>query len=151
MSLKDNRRRWFLWVAVPAFWAWSVAGFAQEEAGSLAEPSFTYQPANGRDPFSPLTGSGAPSFSGPDEEAPFDPKGVTLTGLISSKGGRWAILKGGQGKTYMVKEGKIWDAKRKPVQNFVGIVKAKSLVLIGPNNQVTELKLEKKSDKDQGE
>ena len=57
------------------------------------------------------------------------------------------MLRASAGNSFMVKDGKILDGKRKPVKGYVGIVKEKSLVMIGPNNQVTELKLKSGQEK----
>jgi hypothetical protein len=111
--------------------------------GSTAQepPVYEYKPS--RDPFIPLTGQGAGSWSSAatTEEEAFNPASLELKGILKTKSGRWAMLRGTTGSSFLVIDGKIQDAKRKSVKGYVGIVKEKSLVIIGPNNQVTELKL----------
>jgi hypothetical protein len=68
---------------------------------------------------------------------------MELKGILRSRTGRWAMMTGASGERYVVENGKIHDAKKKPVEGYVGIIKEKTLVIIGPNNQVTELKLKK--------
>ena len=107
------------------------------------EAAYVYK-AESRDPFVPLTGTGMTMVGGgAEEEGEFNPGSVELTGILKTKTGRWAVLRIPAGGSYLVKDGKIQDSKRKAVKGYVGIVKEKSLVLIGPNNQVTELKLKK--------
>jgi hypothetical protein len=103
--------------------------------------------APSRDPFVPLTGAAASADmggAGADAVAgAFNPSSVELKGIIRTRTGRWAVLSGSSGERYVVENGKIRDAKKKAVEGFVGIIKEKTLVLIGPNNQVTELKLKR--------
>jgi hypothetical protein len=84
------------------------------------------------------------------EPGAFNPTGLNLKGLIRSRTGRWAVLLSNTGDEYIVENGKILDSKRKPVEGYVGIIKEKSLVLIGPNNQVTELKLKRDQESKEG-
>ncbi|HOW27207.1 MAG TPA: hypothetical protein PK876_01715 [Elusimicrobiota bacterium] len=114
------------------------------------KPEYSYRGDRYRDPFIPLTGSGSEKISsviissGGEEEAAFKPASIELKGIIRAKTGRWAIARmSDTGAPYLVQDGKIFDSKRKPVKGYVGIVKEKSLVIIGPNNQVTEVKLKK--------
>ncbi len=112
-----------------------------------AETEYVYQGDRFRDPFLPLAGQGAlelPPMS--QDDLVFKASDMELKGIIGSRTGRMGLLRSGGGGIYVVKDGKILDSKRKAVKGFVGIVKEKSLVLIGPNNQVTELKLKKESD-----
>lgn len=139
----------FLPVTVAAVCAETVDGSTVPAVVSevKAEPEYAYQADRFRDPFVPLAGQGAmdlPPIS--QDEQIFKANEMELKGIIGSRTGRMALLRSAGGGIYVVKEGKILDSKRKPVNGFVGIVKEKSLVLIGPNNQVTELKLTKESD-----
>jgi hypothetical protein len=111
-----------------------------------ADDVYVYK--GGRDPFLPLTGPGmggldVPRASGEEVDG-FNPASLELKGILQTRTGRWAVLRHpGANTSFLVKDGRIEDSKRKAVTGFVGIVKEKSLVIIGPNNQVTELKLQK--------
>ncbi len=112
------------------------------------EPIYIYKGGQFRDPFVPLVGHTLSEFSGVKAEAgAFNPTSVELKGIVKTKTGRWAILRGASSENYTVQNGKIRDAKKKPVEGYVGIVKEQSIVVIGPNNQVTELKIRKESDR----
>lgn len=137
-----------------------AAAFAQEaapaagtpEAGGApsGEPLYTYK--TGRDPFVPLVGQGGgggPYAVGGDEEpGEFNAAGLELSGILKTRTGRWAIIRDPGGASYMVRDGKIYDPKRKAVPGYVGIVKEKTLVVIGPNNTVTELALKKDAEEE---
>jgi hypothetical protein len=115
-----------------------------------SEPEYVYS-GTSRDPFIPLVGGPAANLTTSEKEpGAFNPGGLELKGLTRSRTGRWAVLVSTTGDQYIVENGKILDGKRKPVEGYVGIIKEKSLVLIGPNNQVTELKLKRDQDKKEG-
>ena len=117
------------------------------------EPLYVYS-ASGRDPFVPLSGGAALDMGGSSADVQpgaFNPTSVELKGILRTQTGRWAVLTGtGGGDRYTVENGKVLDGKKKPVEGFVGIIKEKSLVLIGPNNQVTELRMKRDQQEDQG-
>jgi hypothetical protein len=115
------------------------------------EPEYVYS-GTSRDPFIPLAGGPAALAMPASEKEPgaFNPSGLDLKGLTRSRTGRWAVLVSSTGDEYIVENGKILDGKRKTVEGYVGIIKEKSLVLIGPNNQVTELKLKRDQEKKEG-
>jgi hypothetical protein len=122
------------------------------EVAEPVEPVYTYREQR-RDPFRPLMGQGLSGFGeeGNREPGIFDTASVELKGILKTKTGRWAILRTTAGEdSYLAQNGKIHDSKRKIVEGYVGIVKEKSLVIIGPNNQVTELMLEKKKEEEEG-
>jgi hypothetical protein len=126
----------------------STAAAAADE-----EPIYVYN-ASSRDPFVPLAGGAASvDMSGPStgekETGSFSPSSLELKGILRTRTGRWAMLSGPAGDRYVVENGKIHDSKKKPVEGYVGIIKEKALVLIGPNNQVTELKLKRDQQEDQ--
>jgi hypothetical protein len=105
-----------------------------------AEP-YLYEGDKHRDPFLPLTGG--VMMTATSDHQPFKAANVELTGILRSKTGRWAALRSNNGELFIVKNGKILDSKRKEVEGHVGIIKEKTLVIIGPDNQVTELKLKR--------
>ncbi len=122
-------------------------------AAAPEEPTYVYSAAS-RDPFVPLIGGSLSiqtSVSSPEKEPGlFNPSTIDLKGIIRTRTGRWAVLMSSTGDRFLVENGKIRDSKRKPVQGYVGIIKEKSLVLIGPNNQVTELKMKRDQEKEKG-
>ncbi|HRY30758.1 MAG TPA: hypothetical protein P5079_12070 [Elusimicrobiota bacterium] len=133
----------FLFAAVGAGTARTEEPATFSEKRAIAD-SYVYK--GGRDPFLPLAGQGtawtAPTALSQEAEE-FNVSSLELKGILTTRTGRWAVLKTTGGGSYLVKDGKIQDSKRKPLKGYVGIVKEKSLVVIGPNNQVTELKLKK--------
>ena len=147
--LKGRKALWF--AAVFAGLAPSLL-HAEDVAVSTAaavddeEPLYEFTAAS-RDPFIPLAGGSAMDVgNGPSvdkEPGAFNPSSLELKGILRTRTGRWAMLSGAGGERYVVENGKVHDAKRKPVEGYVGIIKEKTLVLIGPNNQVTELKLKR--------
>jgi hypothetical protein len=109
-----------------------------------AEPAYVYPGERLRDPFVPLAGApGAMSEFAPAaaDIGPFNAVGAELKGILKTPTGRWAVLRTSDGATYMVQNGKIYDPKRKPVEGFQGIVKEKSLVILGPKNFEHEMRL----------
>jgi hypothetical protein len=116
-------------------------------------PVYTYQGDRFRDPFVPLVGDpdggryDAPPAAGP--LLPFNPADADLKGILRTTTGRWAVLRTSEGVTYLVQNGKIFDPKRKEVEGFQGIVKEKSLVILGPTNQEVTLLLRKEEEDDE--
>ncbi|MBI4395836.1 MAG: hypothetical protein HY548_01990 [Elusimicrobia bacterium] len=142
------RRPFFPILGILSLWAASAGAETPppaSEAAGTGEPGYVYKADKMRDPFIPLVGQGMAEFvpASSSTEGDFSPETVELKGMLKTKSGRWAVLRATGGATFLVKEGKILDSKRKAVVGYVGIVKEKSLVLIGPDNKVTELKLKK--------
>lgn len=100
-----------------------------------------------RDPFVPLIGESTAGFEIPrpasEPLSPFNPAGAELKGIIKTSTGRWAILRTSDGVAYLVQNGKVFDPKRKAVEGFQGIVKEKTVVILGPKNQEVEVHLKK--------
>lgn len=155
--LLPNRCRLFLpFVAVGLL---SVLSAGAEETKTAQAPQTSTGPAAGeaayvykagsRDPFIPLAGQGqfTSGIASAHGQGEFSPSSLELTGILKTRTGRWAVLRGAGG-TYLVRDGKIQDSKSKPVKGYVGIVKEKSLVVIGPDNQLTELKLKTAGESD---
>lgn len=101
-----------------------------------------------RDPFIPLVGASL-GYEGPRASAepisPFNPSNVEVKGIIKTTSGRWAVLRTSEGVTYLIQNGKIYDPKRKPVEGYQCVVKEKSVVVLGPGKQESELLLKKES------
>lgn len=109
---------------------------------------YVYKGDRYRDPFIPLVGASL-GYEGPRSSAepisPFNPANVELKGIIKTTSGRWAVLRTSEGVTYLIQNGKIYDPKRKPVEGFQCVVKEKSVVVMGPGKQESELVLKKES------
>lgn len=158
----SSGREKFLLIVALGLWIGVVGAFAAKPASAPVpgsapasddEPEYVYTPAL-RDPFFPLAGAaaaGPAKFADKQPEGPFNPAAVQLKGILRTSTGRWAVLTATTGERFVVENGKVLDSKRKPVDGFVGIIKAKSLVLIGRDNQVTELKLKRDQQKSDSE
>lgn len=112
-----------------------------------AAPVYVYRGDRFRDPFIPLVGAPGAGFDGPhpvsEPLSPFNPVGAELKGILKTTSGRWAVIRTSEGGTYLVQNGKIFDPKRKAVEGFQGIVKEKTVVILGPKNQEVEVRLKK--------
>ncbi len=112
-----------------------------------AAPAYVYRGDRFRDPFIPLIGAPSAGFDIPrpasEPLSPFNPIGAELKGILKTNTGRWAVIRTAEGATYLVQNGKIFDPKRKAVDGFQGIVKEKTVVILGPKNQEVEVRLKK--------
>ena len=110
-------------------------------------PGYVYKGDRFRDPFIPLIGAPTAGYeiARPVSEplSPFNPVGAELKGILKTTTGRWAVIRTSEGGTYLVQNGKIFDPKRKAVEGFQGIVKEKTVVILGPKNQEVEVRLKK--------
>lgn len=112
-----------------------------------AVPTYVYRGDRFRDPFIPLIGAPSAGFDVPrpasEPLSAFNPVGAELKGILKTTTGRWAVIRTSEGATYLVQNGKIFDPKRKAVEGFQGIVKEKTVVILGPKNQEVEVRLKK--------
>jgi hypothetical protein len=134
-------------VAVPLVSLSPVASVSASTAP--AEPVFIFRGDRIRDPFVPLVGAPSSAGAAPAPSTPlsaFNPQGAELKGILKTPTGRWAVLRTSEGAAYMVQNGKIFDPKRKVVEGFQGIVKERTLIILGPKNQEVELRLKKDED-----
>lgn len=108
------------------------------------EPEYVYKGDRLRDPFVPLMG-GVNAVAAPvqTELGSFNPAGAELKGVLKTPTGRWAILRTADGGVYIVQNGKVYDPKRRVVEGYQGIVKERTLILLGPKNEEVELRLKK--------
>lgn len=109
------------------------------------EPEYVYKGDRLRDPFVPLIGGGGTAVAAPlqIELGAFNPAGAELKGVLKTPTGRWAILRTIDGGVYIVQNGKVYDPKRRVVDGYQGIVKERTLILLGPKNEEVELRLKK--------
>lgn len=110
-------------------------------------PVYEYGGGRFRDPFVPLVGNPNVGIDSPrpssEPLSPFNPAGAELKGILKTTTGRWAVIRTSDGVTYLVQNGKVFDPKRKAVEGFQGIVKEKTVVILGPKNQEVEVRLKK--------
>ena len=125
------------------------AATGAEGASAPEEPAYVFKGDRIRDPFLPLTGGSAVSMemtATRTDWGAFNPTGAELKGILKTPTGRWAVLRTSDGAVYMVQNGKIYDPKRKVVDGYQGIVKERTLVILGPKNEEMELHLKKDED-----
>jgi hypothetical protein len=114
-------------------------------AAAPTETEYVYKGDRLRDPFIPLVGSGGAAVSAvvQAELGAFNPAGAELKGILKSPTGRWAILRTTDGGVYIVQNGKVHDPKRRVVDGYQGVIKERTLILLGPKNEEVELRLKK--------
>ncbi|MBK8574125.1 MAG: hypothetical protein IPN90_00055 [Elusimicrobia bacterium] len=119
-----------------------------------AAPAYVFRGDRFRDPFLPLLGAPGGGFDIPrslsEPLSPFNPVGADLKGILKTTTGRWALIRTSEGVTYLVQNGKIFDPKRKAVEGYQGIVKEKTVVILGPKNQEVEIRLKKRRGRNEG-
>jgi hypothetical protein len=106
----------------------------------LALPSYelyTYYGDRYRDPFIPLIGQ---MFSDKSVDRPPQTASLLLKGIIEDAHGRMALLASGV-STYILKGGRLYDSHNKMVKGMSGVIKANSVVVIGADHTVRELKV----------
>ena len=90
-----------------------------------------------RDPFIPLNGD----FRG-DQSALDRPPQVAsliLKGIVQDARGRMALLSSGV-SSYILKGGRLYDGRNRMVKKIAGVIKTDSVVIIGADRTVKELK-----------
>jgi hypothetical protein len=98
--------------------------------------SYTYYGERYRDPFISLNGDvrsadlldRAPQISS-----------LTLKGIVQDANGRMALLVSGV-NSYILHGGRLYDGRNRPVKKISGVIKTDSVVLIGSDRTVRELK-----------
>ena len=101
--------------------------------------TYTYQADRYRDPFVPLVG--AESKADTNDHAP-QITSLTLKGIVQDAGGRMAVLTSGV-SSYILKGGRLYDPHNKVVRGISGVVKSNSVMLIGSDRTVKELRIVK--------
>jgi len=135
----------------------SCAGPAAAQV-AVSTPAATvdqvYKPINGRDPMVPSTFYGdqkgttakpkdknaAPAGQAV-EKGTFSVYGLTLTGIMEDSRGRQALMRDTGGAVYMLKAGRLTDAKKKLVPGVSGVVKGKQVILMTDDKKVHHLNL----------
>ena len=128
--------------------AWGAAPVAKPDAPAIipaatpaaAEPayqSYKYLGDRYRDPFIPLTGVALD----PTDRSPAVAS-LILKGIVQDDKGRVAILSSGV-SSYILRAGRLYDGRNRPVKGISGVIKAQSVVLLGSDRTVKELLLDK--------
>ena len=119
----------------------------QVSSTSSVTEAYVYTGDRFRDPFVPLSGGASGGYLRPVEDVgPFNPVGLSLKGIVAAPTGRWAVVRTKEGGTYFIKDGKIFDPKRKAVEGYQAIVQEKSIVILGPKGQEIEVGLKTSED-----
>jgi len=102
-----------------------------------AYKAYDYVGERFRDPFIPLVGDGRSL----DEHSNTPPPiaSMMLKGIVQDSRGRMALLVSGA-SSYVMRGGRLYDARNRMVKRISGVVKADSVVLIGSDRTVRELR-----------
>lgn len=136
--------------AAPALPAEKPAPAAAAQAAST-EPvrqgvSALYDGERYRDPFQPpkaaSSGGGAP-IQDPSQPQEFSIHLLNLKGILKDRRGSYAILTDTLGGSFILKEGKLFDYKNKPLPGVTGAIqpKQKSVTLMTPDKDVQVLRI----------
>lgn len=98
--------------------------------------NYTFYADRYRDPFIPLIGEGR-------GDQGIDPApqiaALALKGIVSDANGRMALLTSGV-NSYILRGGRLYDGRNRMVKKISGVIKAESVVLIGSDRTVRELR-----------
>jgi len=118
-----------------------VAGSAPTAAAPAgtqpAYKAYDYLGEKFRDPFVPLLGDGRAMDSSADIPPPI--ASLSLKGIVEDKNGRVALLASGA-SSYVLRGGRLYDGRNRMVKKISGVVKADSVVMIGADRTVRELR-----------
>lgn len=98
--------------------------------------SYTFYADRYRDPFVPLLGENR-GDSG--VEAQVQIASLQLKGIVSDVNGRMALLTSGV-SSFILRGGRLYDGRNRMVKKVSGVIKAESVVLIGADRTVRELR-----------
>ncbi|MBI4051321.1 MAG: hypothetical protein HY400_02325 [Elusimicrobia bacterium] len=140
-------------IAISGWWlVVGVAAALGQEAGTIQKSTATligdwtnvakvYTTDKMRDPFIPLTGAGVQSASIPTEEPDINIHELRLKGMMKDAKGKTAILISSSGFSYILKGGKLWNRKGKPVPGITGLVQGKAVFLSTADKDIQWLKM----------
>jgi hypothetical protein len=98
--------------------------------------SYIYEGDKYRDPFIPLNGT-----RGDDTDPAPQISALILKGLMRDEAGRIALLVSGS-RSYILRGGRLYDGRNKPVKGIKGVIKTETVVLIGSDRVVREISAE---------
>ncbi len=110
------------------------ASAATAEASSYK--TYTYYADRYRDPFIPLTGEFRTDQS---LDRPPQIASLALKGIVQDSRGRMALLTSGV-NSYILKGGRLYDGRNRMVKKIAGVIKTESVVLIGADRTVREIR-----------
>jgi hypothetical protein len=99
--------------------------------------NYTYYGDRYRDPFIPLNGEFRTDQSALDR--PPQIATLSLKGIVQDAKGRMALLTSGI-SSYVLKGGRLYDGRNRMVKKIAGVIKTESVVLIGADRTVREIK-----------
>jgi hypothetical protein len=110
--------------------------------GTISTPvpsykTYTYYGDRYRDPFIPLNGDIRSDQSALDR--PPQIASLVLKGIVQDAKGRMALLTSGV-NSYVLKGGRLYDGRSRMIKKIAGVIKTESVVLIGADRTVRELK-----------
>ena len=121
-------------------------GVQIQAAGALAATSapvsspyknYTYYADRYRDPFIPLNGDFRTDQSALDRPPAI--ASLMLKGIVQDAKGRMALLTSGA-YSYILKGGRLYDGRNRMIKKIAGVIKTESVVLIGADRTVREIK-----------
>ena len=120
----------------------AVAPVKKEEA-----PRYYYSYGRERDPFEPLlTAAGSPSSNRAARDTQTIAQNFSsleLKGIIKDREGKLAIIVSREGESFTLKAGRIYDKRNQKMTGMTGVIKEKSVVLVGSNKATRELFLKR--------
>jgi hypothetical protein len=99
--------------------------------------TYTYYGDRYRDPFISLIGDVRNEQSLLDRPPPV--ASLVLKGIVQDAKGRMALLTSGA-NSYVLKGGRLYDGRNRMVKKIAGVIKTASVVIIGSDRTVRELK-----------
>jgi hypothetical protein len=110
---------------------------AAPTSASQSYKNYTYYGDRYRDPFIPLNGEIRGDLSALDR--PPQAASLLLKGIVQDAKGRMALLTSGV-NSYILKGGRLYDGRNRMVKKIAGVIKTESVVIIGSDRTVRELK-----------
>lgn len=124
-------------VQIPARAAGSSAAASVSNGSSPSYKNYTYYGDRYRDPFIPLNGDTRSDQQALDR--PPQIASLTLKGIVQDAKGRMALLTSGV-NSYILRGGRLYDDRNRLVKKMAGVIKTDSVVIIGADRTVRELK-----------
>jgi len=115
----------------------ATAASASPAEAAPSYKNYTYYGDRYRDPFIPLNGDIRSDQQAADR--PPQIASLALKGIVQDAKGRMALLTGGV-NSYILKGGRLYDGRNKMVKKIAGVIKTDSVVIIGADRTVRELK-----------
>lgn len=116
-----------------------VQSVAKPEVATTPLPAYktySYYGDRYRDPFVPLTGEFRTDQS---EDRPPQIVSLVLKGIVQDAKGRMALLTSGA-SSYILRGGRLYDGRNRMVKKMAGVIKTESVVIIGADRTVREIK-----------